>query len=449
VGIDRTTGADAEADEQQPADRRPPPPDQPGLEPEGVPSRADSHAAAAAANKEAQANEESGEQAPAAAEARPDSSPVAQSPEADELEEQSNEPTAAQSDEMAAIEDTDEQPPLDATPDETSETQRTESPRPFDDPGNEPEGVPSRADSRAAAAAANAEQTTEDPQVGVQAGQPGQAEAAEATVEILRGSDDTRDSALSREDQASPAESFDVTASMDTAQETQASDNPPTVVDEPSIDEEPDAVEAETVEGSSVTDLGTTIDPADEIAEKAESTDNVAKTSGNGAEPDGQDSTSEDKGRADDDPATEFMVENKRVRVHGVLDPSRAQDWSNEFGDQPTDPTDRAGDRIAEEKNDKASRRDRARRDGYKKAEDALDVAKRNTDTVRSILQRPSPTGHPETTTARETPKAPHDGIGAGDAATGVLVAGMLIDETIRWAREKLAKMEEQRHGGD
>lgn len=93
MGVDHTNGAGigVEAvEDQQRADRPPPPPDGPGAQPDCVPSRADSRAAAAEANKPdtSQPVEESRQDdSPAAAENESESRTEPESPE-------SNEPTS-------------------------------------------------------------------------------------------------------------------------------------------------------------------------------------------------------------------------------------------------------------------------------------------------------------------------------------------------------------------
>jgi hypothetical protein len=89
VGVDDTGGGVETVEDQQPADRPtppPPPPDQPGAEPEGVPSRSDSRAAAAAVNKPDTSQPADETRADPVAEDKPE-------PQAESKRAESNEPT--------------------------------------------------------------------------------------------------------------------------------------------------------------------------------------------------------------------------------------------------------------------------------------------------------------------------------------------------------------------
>jgi hypothetical protein len=212
VNIDRTGGGVEAVEDQQPADRPPPPPppDNPGAEPEGVPSRADSRAAAAAANRldTSQPVEDQPEPPPEPESSEPnETADEATSPASPDTSSDSGERDAAVENERPPARDVEVEPlngpgvttaldggreqqpgtlatspaedtPVDgelasaqaATPfeaaycptstdqesarlDETAATPSAADSWLFGDPGNEPEGVPSRADSRAGAAA--------------------------------------------------------------------------------------------------------------------------------------------------------------------------------------------------------------------------------------------------------------------------------------------------------
>lgn len=151
MGIDRTTGTDRDtedAENPKPADRPPPPPDQPGREPEGVPSRLESRKIAAAANEQSTENPAEGDsdasqpvnQFPteheATAEDRPESPPMSAPTDSDDRDQptdgQAVEPAAesryapetgeqGERDQEAAV--TDYSTPLDAIPqDDTDES---------------------------------------------------------------------------------------------------------------------------------------------------------------------------------------------------------------------------------------------------------------------------------------------------------------------------------------
>lgn len=100
-------------------------------------------------------------------------------------------------------------------------------------------------------------------------------------------------------------------------------------------------------------------------------------------------------------------------------------------GDLPT------GAELVKMENDKQSRAERARRKIYESGDEVLDDVGKVVNRVDQIFERP-PTGHPETRTGPEVIPAPHEGISAGDAATALIAAGVVVGEIFRRGREKL-----------
>jgi hypothetical protein len=100
-------------------------------------------------------------------------------------------------------------------------------------------------------------------------------------------------------------------------------------------------------------------------------------------------------------------------------------------GDLPT------GEELVKMESDKQSRAERARRKLYESGDEVLDYGGKVVNRVDQIFERP-PTGHAETRTGPEVIPAPHEGVGAGDAATALIAAGVVLGEIFRRGREKL-----------
>lgn len=148
--------------------------------------------------------------------------------------------------------------------------------------------------------------------------------------------------------------------------------------------------------------------------------------------------------------AYEFWVGNKLVRILGGLDPDRGSSWSNEYGEEQPDPTDRAGEKIVETDNDKDTRIDGFRKKTYEFSEDVLDAAEKGFNRGKDLFPPHPPTGHPETHTSPVAiPGQQHEAVSAGDAATALITAGIVITELYRWGHGKLTAGREQDHGGD
>jgi hypothetical protein len=111
--------------------------------------------------------------------------------------------------------------------------------------------------------------------------------------------------------------------------------------------------------------------------------------------------------------------------------------------DRPT------GEELVKMESDKKSRFERARKRGYERSEDVIDAVDKGADTVQKVLARPSPTGHPETVTHPEITPAPHEGISAGNAATAILVLGLMFGEGIRWSHGRMKQRERYSNAGN
>ncbi|HZB32800.1 MAG TPA: hypothetical protein VE465_21760 [Streptosporangiaceae bacterium] len=533
MGVDDTGGGVEAVEDQQPADRPPPPrppPDQPGAEPEGVPSRADSRAAAAAAaaNKpdttqpvedtpgveSSESNEsiddstapawqdvssDSGEHDAATELSSTDEQPVARDVETDPLdgpsataafdsgaEQPSSTLTTSPTDDTLVDDERllgqatttpeiiDHPVPTDV--DETATPPHAEDSRPFDDPGNEPEGVPSRADSRASAAAANGE-LTDKPTIDNTGGPPEQAhgtapapETPSAPAEAYPATNDEavdkptvgnthvpqeqrNDTVLAAEFRSALADAHpDTTSRTGEAPEAEPVDQTAKrrADDWPWADEF--AARCDARENAATNAEQTGQPPADNTAsalsDTHDSTPGAQNPSGPGAESDqpcandGAETTdgAENATEASDKKersGTEFMVGDKLVRILDDLYPGGGDIDSDGSVDVEPQP---AGDRIRE--NDELSRFEKFRRKSYEKADDIQDITKKNLDTAQDLFS-PPPTGHSETRTGPEASQAPREGVHAGDTAIALMTAGIVIGELIRWGYGKLARRKE------
>jgi hypothetical protein len=140
-----------------------------------------------------------------------------------------------------------------------------------------------------------------------------------------------------------------------------------------------------------------------------------------------------------------LVVDGKPVRDR--IDPLAAADVDAELVTEPwTDPTadlPPTGKELSDMDSDKLSRFERLRREGYRKIDDGLDVTEKGFDLGVGAFARP-PT-HAETRTAQpEVVEAPHHAVTAGEAASGLLAAGIVIGELVRWGHGKLTEKKER-----
>ncbi len=505
MGIDRTGGAGTgveTVEDQQPADRPPPPPppDQPGAEPEGVPSRADSRAAAAAANKPDTtelAEETRQEQGSAVADDKPESSPP--EPEPAESNESTSEPTASGSQDAShdhpdgsnqgAVGERDA--PQEPTAAEIANTDEQPSARDDQTEAQRGAGVTGAFDGSAeqqpsTLVTSSVEDTSIDDESAP--AQAATAETADRPAPMDRGDTDVVEpSAPDTTAEATETQPADDLTPRPDVPQPQPEGVPPQLDGPADSDQANDAPQADldTTPAAETPDQQSTDDwPwADEFAARAQARENAAATNAEQTDdasankpavdassephdavsgvPEPSDSHEEpDQPRIEDAPqktdlaerptetpgeesrpGAEFMVGDKLVRIRDELDPARAEDWSNEVGDQPTDPTDRAGDRIVQPENDRDTRAEKFRRKTYEVGDDVLDKVKEGSNRAQDLFPPRPPTGHPETrTTPVAIPDHQHEAINAGDTATALITAGLVMIEFYRWGRGKLAK---------
>jgi hypothetical protein len=92
---------------------------------------------------------------------------------------------------------------------------------------------------------------------------------------------------------------------------------------------------------------------------------------------------------------------------------------------------------------EKLSRFERVRKEGYKKLNAAIDVTHKGFDLGADAFARP-PT-HAETRAIQpHVVEAPLHGVTAGEAATGMQAAGVLLGELLRAGREKSIQKKER-----
>jgi hypothetical protein len=130
-----------------------------------------------------------------------------------------------------------------------------------------------------------------------------------------------------------------------------------------------------------------------------------------------------------------LTVDGKPLREH--LDPVGAAAWSSDTGDQPGDPDDRKGDRIAKSEKDESSRPEKLRRKFHREGTDAVEDAGKAASHVKDILSRP-PAGHMETRTGPTATPAPHDGASVTDTFTALVAAGIMVGEASRVVHKKI-----------
>ncbi|GAA2421520.1 hypothetical protein GCM10010191_36310 [Actinomadura vinacea] len=116
------------------------------------------------------------------------------------------------------------------------------------------------------------------------------------------------------------------------------------------------------------------------------------------------------------------------------VDPTGAEGESNTTLDVRDE---RTGDQIAESEPD--SRSDRLRRKFFQQG-DGIGISqggRKASNSVQDILNKPSPTGHPETRTSPTMSQPDHHGVEAGNALSAAVVAGVVITEVVRWCRSR------------
>jgi hypothetical protein len=99
------------------------------------------------------------------------------------------------------------------------------------------------------------------------------------------------------------------------------------------------------------------------------------------------------------------------------------------------------GEELLKMEGEETSKFDKFRKALTEAGPDVIDEIRQDTDTIDKILAREPPTGRPETTTAPDHPvmvPRGHDKASAGDLATGVFVAGLVLGQGISWILEKV-----------
>jgi hypothetical protein len=506
VGVDDTSGGVETVEDQPPADRPPPPPppDQPGAEPEGIPSRADSRAAAAAATKPDTSQ-------PADAKPEPSTEPESQSVSSDRLDgsvqETSGERETAvmvsTTDEQLAARDIEPEPldglgafdggaeqsstlttsptedaPIDderalttfeaidhpapsdqeiADVDEIAAPMATGDSPPFDDPGNEPEGLPSRADSRTGAAAANGELVAQ-PTTDNTSGPPEQANDMAPPLEIQSTPADEMS-------QPEPDKLVADTAEQQTADDwpwadefaarAQSRENPAAANAEHS---QPAFDQRSTDDAPTVPEIG---EEQQLTAEKHTANRDLQTET---PEPGGENHGQGPQDVTDNGPKDlGLTVGDKAVREH--IDPAGAG-----IGEQPeghkerferqardndaswADGIDRlsdlpTGEELVEPKpeDDDSSRAERLRKNFFRDSGDYQDSVKKNITISHDAFQRP-PAGHPEIKVCREDPVAPvvasmpQHSVDIATATANALIISAVFGEGIRRIRERHMK---------
>jgi hypothetical protein len=136
-----------------------------------------------------------------------------------------------------------------------------------------------------------------------------------------------------------------------------------------------------------------------------------------------------------------LMVDGRPLRER--LDPAGAAAWSQEFGDEVLDPTDRLGNRIADTESNNPERDKKSRAEAFRNAfrrdgEKVADKAGQATSKLQDLMTRRPPTGHQEVRTGSEMSPIPHQGLDAGNVLTTALATTALIGEGVRFARRKI-----------
>jgi hypothetical protein len=453
MGADRVsdgTDTNAETVEEQPDRRPPPPPDKPGTD--GYPSRADSRQGAAAANDTStQDTENQGEDKPdtsqasqeAAGERDSTSSEKPETPGPTEPNESigndggSTDGRHATGSEVGTggrleigqhpeqtIDDGGREQAPDGTAvrqDNPGTVEMEERSAPADAPGARPDSAAGEGPTAEVAEPASVDTSSARNPADVAGEARTDAElvggVSEAGAPAGMGEGQPRAADISRPDQ--PDEAL---AAADAGSG-----------DKPDAEQGSDALQEKTQTGEAAEEPGTT------LGESAETLGQRLERSGNEAEPGADDAAGgidADRKRPLGD---RLMVGDVPLREY-LNSRDGAAAGSDVVGEPWTDPTadlPPTGKELVEMDNDKLSRFERFRKEGHKELTDALDVTEKGFDLGVGAFARP-PT-HAETRTSQpEVVEAPHHAVTAGEAAAGLLAAGVLMSELVRWGHGKL-----------
>ncbi|MCW2865211.1 MAG: hypothetical protein JWP48_6919 [Actinoallomurus sp.] len=342
------------------------------------------------------------------------------------------------------------------------------SPLPRDRPGAD--AYPSRADGRDGAAAANDTQNNG----GRSEEKPGAGEASQEGAErndsVATGNDyeasgesNLKTTESVRVKETGFGEKYNDGRSMpNTAAVTSKTDDP--LVPQSASDRAGEEA-TETTPVIGVGEQAGSNDDTNESAAHPAAEDRSRITAADGAEePDrgsrdrsGEADIGEDTGAGDDAPAESqgvlekstlserLLVEGKSLREH--LDPIGAAAWSKEIGDKVPDPTDRLGNRIADISNDKQSRRERMRKEGWRASEDTVDFTQKRLSDNQAIFS--PPTGHAVARSSPELTTLSHEGASIVDTATALMAAGIVLGELYRQGHKRLSHRKAHDDGSD
>jgi hypothetical protein len=116
------------------------------------------------------------------------------------------------------------------------------------------------------------------------------------------------------------------------------------------------------------------------------------------------------------------------TRVRERIDPAGAASANDSTPTLDTE-EEPAGDRVAEADDGKRSREDRFRKKAYEISDNSADLVGKAGKAAQDFLAKRPPTGHPETRTSPEVSAAPPEAIDAGNLASGLVAAGILVGE--------------------
>ena len=117
--------------------------------------------------------------------------------------------------------------------------------------------------------------------------------------------------------------------------------------------------------------------------------------------------------------------------------PGDRADGVNVAGDKPdrspgdTSDLPPSGEQLLALDNDKASRAERMRREGYRQADGVLGIASKWTEVGHDLLARQPPAGYAEVSTRPGISAAPREGLNPGDTASALLVFSALAAEAV------------------
>ncbi|MFB9834959.1 hypothetical protein [Actinoallomurus acaciae] len=216
-------------------------------------------------------------------------------------------------------------------------------------------------------------------------------------------------------------------ASIEAVEEEPAADRrPPPPPDRPGTDGYPSR--ADSRNGAAAANEGTPT--TDEVREEEPDTEESGDAGGREQRLDGRAAPHDSTATAGtDEPGSELSVEGEPSSEGAEA--AWITGGPDIGGDLPT------GAELVKMEDDKQSRAERARRKIYESGDEVLDDVGKVVNRVDQIFERP-PTGHPETRTGPEVIPAPHEGVSAGDAATALIAAGVVLGEIFRRGRETL-----------